>query len=73
MRRGDVVIISHPYTDASGAKVRPVLVVQNDLDNARTSNTIVAEVQAVVARRSARSLRETNDAAEAPPRVVSAR
>ena len=42
MKRGDVVILDHPYSDGSGSKVRPRLVVQNDRDNHRLTNTIVA-------------------------------
>ena len=42
MKRGDIVILDHPFSDASGSKVRPALVVQNDRDNARLTNTIVA-------------------------------
>ena len=42
MKRGDVVLLDHPFSDASGSKVRPALVVQGDRDNARLSNTIVA-------------------------------
>src|SRR5262249_38373328 len=41
-RRGDVVILDYPFSDSSGAKVRPALVVQTDLRNAILSNTIVA-------------------------------
>ncbi len=41
MRRGDVVILDYPFSDASGSKVRPALVVQNDADNSRRSNTIL--------------------------------
>jgi mRNA interferase MazF len=40
--RGDVVIINHPFSDASGAKVRPALVVQDDRRNAQLTETIVA-------------------------------
>lgn len=42
VRRGDVILLVHPFSDASGTKVRPALVVQNDADNERLSNTIVA-------------------------------
>jgi mRNA interferase MazF len=42
MKRGDVVILDHPYSNGSGSKVRPALVVQNDRDNGRLVNTIVA-------------------------------
>jgi mRNA interferase MazF len=41
-RRGDVVLLDYPFSDASGSKVRPALVVQADRDNARLTNTIVA-------------------------------
>ena len=40
--RGDVVLLDHPFTDASGSKVRPAVVVQADARNARLTNTIVA-------------------------------
>ena len=40
--RGDVVLINHPFSDASGSKVRPALIVQNDRRNALLSETIVA-------------------------------
>jgi mRNA interferase MazF len=40
--RGDVVIINHPFSDASGAKVRPALVVQDDRRNSRLTETIIA-------------------------------
>jgi mRNA interferase MazF len=41
VRRGDVIIIDHPFSDASGAKVRPALVVQSDHRNARLTETVV--------------------------------
>ena len=41
--RGDVVIIDFRPTNPS-AKVRPAVVIQNDRDNARMSNTIVAQI-----------------------------
>jgi mRNA interferase MazF len=42
MKRGDVVLLDYPYADGSGSKVRPVLIVQNDRNNQRLTNTIVA-------------------------------
>jgi mRNA interferase MazF len=42
VRRADVVIIDHPFSDASGAKVRPALVVQSDPRNGRLTETVVA-------------------------------
>jgi mRNA interferase MazF len=40
--RSDVAVIRHPFSDASGAKVRPALVVQNDRRNAQLTETIIA-------------------------------
>lgn len=42
VNRGDVVLLDHPFSDASGSKVRPALVVQDDARNARLTETIVA-------------------------------
>jgi mRNA interferase MazF len=44
MKRGDVVIVRIPYVDRPGGKNRPAVVVQNDRDNARLANTVVAMV-----------------------------
>jgi mRNA-degrading endonuclease toxin of MazEF toxin-antitoxin module len=44
VNRGDVVLLDHPFSDASGSKVRPALVVQDDARNVRLSETIVALV-----------------------------
>ena len=41
LQRGDVVIINHPFSDASGSKVRPALVVQSDSRNAILQETII--------------------------------
>ena len=38
--RGDVVLIDHPFSDSSGSKIRPVLVVQTDVRNAILADTI---------------------------------
>ena len=50
MRRGDVALLDYPYSDGSGSKVRPVLIVQNDRDNQRLSNTIVALITRNISR-----------------------
>jgi mRNA interferase MazF len=50
MKRGDVVLLDYPYTDGSSSKVRPALIVQNDRDNQRLNNTIVALVTKNVSR-----------------------
>jgi mRNA-degrading endonuclease toxin of MazEF toxin-antitoxin module len=44
IKRGDVVLVDFPYPSGSGGKVRPALVLQNDADNARLLNTIVAQI-----------------------------
>jgi mRNA interferase MazF len=50
MKRGDVVLLDYPYSDASGAKVCPAPVVQDDRDNQRLTNTIVALITKNVSR-----------------------
>ena len=50
MTRGDVVILDHPFSDGSGSKVRPDLIVQNDRYNGRLTNTIVALITRNVSR-----------------------
>ena len=40
--RGDVVLVDFPFTSGSQSKIRPALVVQNDVSNRRLSKTIVA-------------------------------
>ena len=42
--RGDVVLLDFPFSDASGSKVRPAVVVQSDAQNPRLTSTIVALV-----------------------------
>ncbi len=42
MKRGDIVIVDFPYTDGITGKIRPALVVQNDRDNSRLRDTVVA-------------------------------
>src|SRR5688500_11123844 len=49
VRRGDVVLVDYPHY-AGGAKVRPALVIQNDRDNQRLLNSIVAQITSVTRR-----------------------
>lgn len=42
MKRGDVVIVDFPYSDRSGSKVRPALVVQSDDLNRSRADTVLA-------------------------------
>ena len=44
MQRGDVLLVDYPYSDRTGSKVRPCLVVQNNQNNARLNNTIVVTI-----------------------------
>jgi mRNA-degrading endonuclease toxin of MazEF toxin-antitoxin module len=48
--RGDVVLLDSPFSDASGRKVRPAVVVQKDSINRRLSSTIVVLVSKTVHR-----------------------
>jgi mRNA interferase MazF len=52
VRRGDVVLLQAPFTNRAGAKSRPMLVVQNDANNARMANTILAFITTNLARSS---------------------
>ena len=49
VKRGDVVLVDYPFT-TGGVKVRPALIVQNDRDNGRMTNTIVAQISGNRAR-----------------------
>jgi mRNA interferase MazF len=44
VQRGDVVLVAFPFAAGGMVKVRPALVVQNDEDNRRLANTIVAMI-----------------------------
>jgi mRNA interferase MazF len=50
MKRGEVVIVDWPFASGKGKKPRPALVVQNDRDNARLSNTSLAMITSVTRR-----------------------
>lgn len=42
--RGDIVLLDSPYSGGTGSKVRPAIVIQNDRDNLRLVNTIIAQI-----------------------------
>ena len=44
VRRAEVLMIEFPFHEGSGSKLRPVVVVQSDQDNARLGTTIVAMI-----------------------------
>lgn len=50
--RGDIVLAELPYSDRSGVKVRPALVVQNDFNNRRLHDVIVALITSTTHRAS---------------------
>jgi mRNA interferase MazF len=51
VRRGDIVIVDFPYSDRTGSKVRPALVVQSDVWNQRIDDTILALITSSSQRR----------------------
>ena len=44
MNRGDVVEVEWPYTDLSGSKMRPAVVVQADFLNGLIDDTILVQI-----------------------------
>src|SRR5262245_48086171 len=44
IKRGDVVLAWYPFSSGAGGKRRPCLVVQNDADNGRLTNIVVAQI-----------------------------
>ena len=50
LQRGDVVLATLPFVTRPGSKLRPVLVIQNDANNARMQNTIVAFITTKLTR-----------------------
>ena len=47
LRRGDVVLADLPYSDRSGSKKRPALVVQCDRNNERLDDVILALITSI--------------------------
>jgi mRNA interferase MazF len=43
-RRGDIVLVRFPFSSGAGGKLRPALVVQNDRNNSRLANVILAAI-----------------------------
>jgi mRNA interferase MazF len=52
LSRGDIVLAELPYSDRSGAKTRPALVVQNDSNNRRLQDVILALITSATHRAS---------------------
>lgn len=56
VQRGDVVLVDYPFSDRTGSKVRPALVVQNDNYNRHIDDTILAAISRSTHRASATQL-----------------
>ncbi len=54
--RGDVVLVDYPFSDRTGSKVRPALIVQADILNRRITDTILASISRSTHRASAEQL-----------------
>ena len=54
--RGDIVLVDYPFSDRTGSKVRPALVVQTDVLNHRIADTILAAISRSTHRASATQL-----------------
>jgi mRNA interferase MazF len=50
LKRGEVVIVDWPFASGKGRKPRPALIVQNDRDNQRLVNTVLAMITSVTKR-----------------------
>ena len=50
VRRGDIVLADLPYSDRTGSKKRPALVVQCDRNNQRLDDVILAMITTVTER-----------------------
>ncbi|HEV3146227.1 MAG TPA: type II toxin-antitoxin system PemK/MazF family toxin [Gemmataceae bacterium] len=53
IKRGDIVLADLPFSNMSGSKIRPALVVQCDANNARLQDVIVAIITRTTARAAA--------------------
>src|SRR5207253_9592076 len=51
--RGEIVLVDYPFSDRTGSKVRPALVVQTDALNHRIDDTILAAISRSTHRASA--------------------
>ncbi len=54
--RGDIVLVDYPFSDRTGSKVRPALVVQADAFNRQITDTILASISRSTHRASATQL-----------------
>ena len=50
LQRGDIVLLRFPFSSGRGSKVRPALVIQQNTNNRRLTNTIVAMITSTTQR-----------------------
>ncbi len=50
IQRGDVVMAWFPFAPGTGGKRRPCLIIQNDADNQKLANTVVAQITGNLSR-----------------------
>ena len=55
IKRGDVVMAWFPFSSGNGGKRRPCLIVQNDPDNQKLANTIIAQITSNLQRKGDKS------------------
>ncbi len=55
IQRGDVVLTWYPFASGRGGKRRPCLIIQNNADNQKLANTVVAQITGVLSRRGDKS------------------
>lgn len=55
VKRCDVVLAWYPFASGRGAKRRPCLVIQNDQDNHKIANTVVAQITSTLHRQDDKS------------------
>jgi mRNA interferase MazF len=55
LRRGDVVLAWFPHASGTGGKLRPAVVIQNDEDNQKITNTVIVFITSVLLRKGDKS------------------
>ena len=50
MNQGDLLLVPFPFSDQSGRKVRPVIIISNDKFNSRSEDIIVVGVTSNISR-----------------------
>ena len=68
VRRGDMVLVDYLFSDRTGSKVRPCLIVQNDSNNQRLDDTIVVAISSNTARAANESTQLVIEVATPPGR-----